>query len=318
MFLPTLSQKSLIKASIIVLAFLLSFFVTAPVYATGISLTPVRSILNTLPDQKLEVKFTIENQDPVARKFELIPAQVLGEDVVTEPSISKVEWLSISRNEINLAANSSQEIAASVSVPADAASGSYKLLVLAREVNLPTQPGVGTGITMAAGYPIEVNVIKELPKANLQAFIDVSPSFSLEETFNVELDIQNTGNISLYPILYLKVFNPTGDVIFQQTLNSEQLVLPAKNSIKQEFEFKAGNGNLISSTGEFTAEIIAVDSQLQISAKDAQKFVYIPAVLAVGTIFITGALLWLLIKLLRKITLFKRQKTTHSTTNLES
>lgn len=318
MFLPYICQKFVIKARLIALAFIFSLFIVTPIYASGISLSPVRSILNTLPDQKLEISFTIQNEDPIARKFELIPAQVLGEDVVTDPSFSKVEWLTISQNEITLAANSSLEIKSTVNVPEDAPAGSYKLLVLAREINTPTQPGVGTGITMAAGYPIEVNVIKELPRANLQTFIDISPSFSLEETFNVELDVQNTGNISLYPIIYLKVFNPNGEVIFQQTLNSEQLVLPAKNSIKQEFEFKAGNGNLISSTGEFTAEIIAVDNQLQISAKDAQKFVYIPAVVAVGTIFSVGALLWLLIKFLKKIAPFKRQKSVSPAANIES
>jgi len=250
-----------------------------PILASGISVSPTRSILNTLPGQKLEIKYSLINQDQEVKKFQLEVAQLLGEDLVTDPKISRISWVSILQKDITLNSKATQEIAATINVPVDADAGSYRFIIVANEISAITTNNA-TGVTLAIGYPVEVNILKALPKANLKAFLDVNPSFSIENKFNASVIIKNEGNITLYPISYLKVFGPKGDIVYQETINAQQLALAPKNSNKHDFSFVVNLTNILNSTGEFTAELISLDNSLQISDKQTQSFVYIPAALA--------------------------------------
>lgn len=288
--------------STLVVALVLTASLVLPraAFASGVSLSPTRSILNTLPDQKLEVAYSLNNTDDTGKKFKLEPAQLLGEDIVTDSKISKIDWITLDKIELELAAKSSTDIKVIINVPADATANTYRFIVIGNEISSTDLSTNGTGINLALGFPIEVNVLRELPKAALDLFLDVSPSFSLENKFNATVSLKNDGNITLYPTTYLKVFGPRGDVVFQEVVNDQQHALPAKNSTKSEFGFTINLDNLFNATGEFTAEVITFDNALQISTKQIQKFVYIPGLLVIGAVAGIILLVILVLKIMKQ------------------
>lgn len=304
-------QNSQFLLTLLFVYFIVIGVFLAPITATnivaeGVSISPARSILNTLPGQNLEVKYSILNNTKSTKTFRLQPAQILGDSILTDATETNIEWIKFQNDSFTLNPNSQTEISFNIEVTPDASEGVYRFLLIAQEVTPSNLQTTGTGVNMAIGYGVEVNVLETLPQGNLETFLQVTPSFNIDNRFEITATLKNAGNINIYPVGYLKVFSPKGDVVFQEVINDRQLKVAPKDSLVSEYKFNVGNLSTLDAVGSYTAEIVALEPALALTSKASHIFLHIPWLIFAIILVVVALLLLLANKFLKKLLLNKK------------
>jgi hypothetical protein len=246
--------------------------------ATKITLTPPYGVLNTLPGQTLTTKFKLENSTSTSLNFQLRLVEVQNGQIIEDPTkFTSASWASLSSSSVAIQSNQAQEVTVTIKVPTEVNTSSHQLAVLVTSQAATSSTSGPTAVAqIAAAYQLNVNVLKSLPTRTVDAVATAQPKFTVTGQIDINTQVNNLAEITIYPIAYLRVFSPKGQLIHTSTINDSLQAVTPRQTLSQDWHLNLTNTNIIEDAGQYHVELLAIDNNLQKSSLVSLDIWYIP------------------------------------------
>lgn len=294
-------RKSTIRVFSSLLTLLICYVLLAtPAYAAKdeLSLSPIASTLNTLAGQKLNVEFTLTNKGP-SYFVNTSVAELIDDQIVEQnDKFDAATWVKVNVARQELLTDVATVFKVEVNVPRDATPGSHKVLVILTPDTAATNSSIGASVIGAVSYAITLNVVAAAPKETV-AVNTTLPAFTFQNSFKFSYALENKENVTVSPIGYLQLLNPSGVIVYQEVVNAEMKPLDNAEKILGEKVYNISINNL-KDIGTYRLEFLGLDPAFQTSDITVKTILFIPWWLIVAGGLIGVILIALVITIKRK------------------
>lgn len=200
--------------------------------SAGLSLTPPTFEIAANPGDTVTNSVKVDNlgQKPLRLAVDRRNFTAIGEDgsvgiTESDTGFSLASWLTVSPTEYLLPSGSSQVFTFTLKVPLNAAPGGHFGSLIFRTI--PTDPLVGSGASLAQelGSLILVKVAGQIEEAARIESFAPTHNFAESGPTDLELRVQNFGNVQLKPTGSVTITNALGQSVAELPLLSKN-VLP--------------------------------------------------------------------------------------------
>jgi len=300
---------------ILIISFLISILspVALKADSAGLEISPANAEYHAKPGDKLTGSFNIKNNDIADANITIGVGESLSNPIVNNPgSDSIIKWFNIEApQDFSLKAGQSHKVQFNITVPQTAPNKVFKpIITISIKDKLLTNNA--TGATLKEIIPFQMIILingsgKFDNNINIDNFA-ANNRFLFTSNAQFNLTISNL-NPYVYskPIIYFHILNPVKDIVNQQTFNDNLKALQLSDKLNETINADVPF-NAFKDIGEYTADVLVIDTVTNKSSSKEIKFYFIPYyVLAIPIV--------ILILLIAIVILKKRSKKKKTSVN---